>query len=248
MSSSSHAADYREAVAPVRRRKLRRFLRYTFYALLLLAVILMAAHFVWKSSGSGEWELVREEAGVKVWNRKTPGFTQVQVRAETQVRSSMAGMLTLLEDLDSCVDAYCYDERRLEQLPSLPGRAATYVRFRFDIPGLKSREYVLFAERYQDPNTRQVDINIMSAPNRLPRDPCCVRVTHLNNTWKLTPRADGMLGIEFMQDTDLGGLPYFVTNLALTEGTFAIMEEMQSILDKDTYRNARVEGILEYAP
>src|SRR5690606_6875085 len=154
----------------------------------------------------------REENGVKLWTLKTPGSSLVRVRGAVEVQSQLAGIMTLIEDLDSCVDAFCYDEQRLDQIPSTDGRAATYVRYKFDIPGVKTREDVLVAGRSQNPDNNQVNINVIAAPNRLPRDECCVRVTHLHNHWQLTPLPDGRLEIDFMQDTDLGGLPYFLTN------------------------------------
>ncbi|CAM4025318.1 hypothetical protein [Bordetella tumulicola] len=238
--------DTRVAATSAPPRKRRRILRVLGYIVLALAVIALVAHFVWRASGSNEWELAKDENGVKLWTLKTPGSGLVRVRGLVEVDSRLAGMMTLIEDLDSCVDAFCYDEKRLDQIPSVKGRAATYVRYKFDIPGLKTRDYVLFAERNQQPGNNQVDVNVIAAPNRLPRDECCVRVTHLHNHWKLTPLPNGKLEIDFMQDTDLGGLPYFFTNFALTEGTFQVLRDMQSILDKDRYKNAVVEDIREY--
>lgn len=223
----------------------KKALRYFAIVLAVLGLVGLAAHLVWTASGSNEWSLVKDEGGVKVWTQKVPGESLVRVKANVQVKSKLAGMMLLLEDLESCVDAYCYDWKRLDQLPSAPGRSGTYVRFKFDIPGLKTREYVLFAERSQDAATKKVEINVISAANRLPRDACCVRVTHLHNNWKLTPLPNQTVDIEFMQDTDLGGLPYFLTNLALVEGTFEVMRDMQRLMDKDRYRNAQVPDIQE---
>jgi hypothetical protein len=230
------------AAKPKQKGKIRQYLRY---AGLALAAILLMAHFAWGASGSNQWELVKDQNGVKVWTLKTPGANLVRVKATVRVDSKLAGMVKLLEDLESCVDAYCYDTKRLAQIPSLPGHAATYVRFKFDIPGLKTREYVLFAEHYQDPASKKLEINIMAAPDKMPRDTCCVRVTHLHNNWKLTPLPNGQLDIEFTQDTDLGGLPYFFTNIALTEGTYEIMQDMQKLMNKERYRTAQVDDIRE---
>jgi hypothetical protein len=53
------------------------------------------------------------------------------------------------------------------------------------------------------------------------------------------------IDIEFTQDTDLGGLPYFFSNIALTEGTYFIMQDMQNILNKDRYRTAQLDYVEE---
>ncbi len=246
MEKSTPTISARSSAEPTSRQKRKKkILKYVRYGALAFAVILLIAHFIWNASGSNQWELVKDENGVKVWNLKTPGSNLVRVKATVRVKSRMAGMVKLLEDLESCVDAYCYDTKVIQQIPSLPGRSATYVRFKFDIPGLKTREYVLFAEHYQDTGSKILEINVISAPNKLPRDECCVRVTHLHNNWKLTPLKNNEIDIEFMQDTDLGGLPYFFSNIALTEGTYEVMHDMQNLMNKERYRNARVDYIQE---
>lgn len=217
------------------------------YGAVALAIILLIAHFIWNGSGSNQWDLAVDKNGVKVWTLKSPGYNLVRVKATVRVKSKMAGMTKLLEDLESCVDAYCYDAKEVRTIPSLPGHAATYSRFKFDIPGLKTRDYILFAEHYQDPVTKKLEINVISAPDALPRDACCVRVTHLHNNWKLTPLKNNEIDIEFTQDTDLGGLPYVLANIALKEGMYKVMHEMQDLMNKDRYRNARVDYIQELA-
>ena len=228
--------------APSRMRKILRFLKY---AVLALAVILVIAHFVWVNSGSNQWELIEDREGVKVWTLKAPGEGLLRVRSSVIVKSKLAGMVKLLEDLDSCVDANCYDAKEITRIESVPGRSGTYVQFKFDIPGLKIRQYVLFAEHYQDPVSKKLEINIIAAPNHIPRDPCCVRITHLHNTWKLTPYKNGELGVELTQDTDIGGWPYFAANAALKFGMFKVMHDMQALMDKDRYKNAKVDYIQE---
>jgi len=217
------------------------------YGSLALAVILLLSHFAWNASGSNEWELSRDEDGVKVWTLKTPGSNLLKVKAATRVKSSMAGMVKLLEDLESCVDAECYDARVIEPIDTLPGRYAAYIRFKYDVPGFRTQDFVLFQEHYQDPDSKRLEINIIAAPGRIARDECCARVTHLHNSWLLTPLKNGELDIEFVQDTDIVGMPYFLVNLALTLGTHEIMRGMQALMDMDKYRNAPAGIVQELA-
>lgn len=240
---SGHPAG--QPVQPVQTSRKRRIFRILGRIALIGAVLAFVAHLAWGFSGSNEWKLVREADGAKLWTLKTPGEHLLRVKASVTVNTRLAGMVKLLEDLDSCVDAYCYDTKRIVQIPSQPGRAATYVRFKFDIPGLKTREYVAFAEHFQDPVTRKLDINVIAAPSGLPRDTCCIRVTHLHNHWTLTPLPGGKVEVEFSQDTDLGGMPYPLANIALAEGTFKLMGDLQGLMDKPRYRDAQVDDIQE---
>jgi hypothetical protein len=221
--------------------------RVALYAALALAVLLALTHVLWNRAGSNEWEPAMDKEGVKVWTLKAPGTGLIKVKAKTRIQSSLGGVVKLLEDLDSCADAKCYDGKVIEPIATVPGQYAAYIRFKFDIPGLATRDYVLFQEHKQDPATKGLEINIIAAPNRIPRDACCVRLTHLHNNWKLTPLPNGELDIEFTQDTDIGGLPYFLANLALKYGTFEILHGMQDLMNMEKYRNARLPSVMELA-
>ena len=225
----------------------RKFLQRVGYGALGLGAALFVGHLVWTGSGSNQWELAADKDGVKVWTLKSPGTARLRVKAHAVIKSSLGGMVKLLEDLDSCADAYCYDTKLIRNVESVPGQNARYVRFKFDvpIPGFATRDYVLFSEHVQDPKSKKLELNIMAAPDALPRDACCIRVTHLHNNWKLTPLATKELDIEFTQDTDLGGMHYVLANIALKEGMYKVMREMQDFMNKPRYRNARVDSIQE---
>ena len=227
--------------------KSRRILKYLGYGALALAVILLIAHLVWNGAGSNQWELAMDKNGVKVWTLKTPGSNLVRVKAATRITSSLGGMVKLLEDLGSCVDAKCYDAKVLQAIDTVPGRYAAYVRFKFDLPGMATRDYVLLQEHVQDPVSKRLEINVIAAPNRVARDPCCIRITHLHNHWTLTPLANRQLDIEFTQDTDIGGMPYVMANLALKLGTYEIIHGMQDLMNMGKYRDAQVGYIQELA-
>ena len=72
-----------------------------------------------------------------------------------------------------------------------------------------------------------------------------MRVTHLHNNWKLTPLKNNELNIVFTQDTDIGGAPYPLVNVALQEGMFMVMRDMEKLLSKERYKNAKVDYILD---
>jgi hypothetical protein len=225
----------------------RKIARILGYGSLGLGFILLVSHFVWVASGSNQWELDRDSDGIKLWTSKSPGSGLVRVKAEITIKSRLSGMVKALEGIDDCADAFCYDAKVLREIDTTPGSKAQYVRFKFNfpLPGVAPRDYVLFSEHVQDPETKKVEINLMAAPDMLPRDPCCVRVTHLHNNWKLMPLKNGDLNVEFTQDTDDGGFPYVFQNLMLKEGTVMILDHMRGLMKEDRYRNAQVDSIEE---
>lgn len=237
---SAGAAD--ATVKPGRR---KRWLRYLGYGALALLALALTAHVVWVQSGTGEWKLVKDEDGVKVWTQKSPGTSLLVVKGHVRVKAKVASMVYLIEEVSNCDDAYCYDAEVFERVPSTQGRYAAFMKFKFDIPGMKTRQYVLLQDRYQDPVSKITELNLYAAPNKLPRDPCCVRVPYLHNTWRYTPHENGDLDIELTQDTDDGGILYPLANVFMTEVTYQFLHDLPGLMKKDRYRNARVDGVLE---
>ncbi len=222
----------------------RSVLRLCCLLLCVLALALPIAHVAWNSSGSGQWTLSKDDGQVKLWTLKTPGSSLVQVKAAVRVKSRLAGLMRLMEDM-SCADAGCYDEAIVERLATPPGQYAAYIRFKFDVPGIHTQDYVLLQQRVQDADTRKVTIDMIAAPSRVARDACCVRITHLHTHWTLTPTPDGHVDIEYSQDTDSGGLPYPIANLLLIEGTYQVMRGMQDLMEQPRYRIGSFRDIRE---
>lgn len=232
---------------PWKSRLPKRLLESLMAITLALTTLLLVSHLAWNRSGSNQWELAMDEDGIKVWTLKAPGSSLVKVKAQTRIKSQLAGMVKLLEDLDSCVDAECYDAKVLQTIETPPGRYAAYVRFKYDIPGFPTQDFVLLQEHVQDPRDKRLEINLLAAPSRIPADECCARVTHLHNNWKLKPLDNGELDVEFMQDTDMVGMPYFLVNFALRAGTFEVLKQLPSLMDMEKYRTAKAAGIHEWS-
>ncbi|MBL8264332.1 MAG: hypothetical protein JNM58_18110 [Xanthomonadaceae bacterium] len=245
-AAAAPAEEGRETKAAKKPGRLRRFLKFLGYASLGLGVLAIVAHLVWVRSGSGEWELVREKNGVKVWTLKSPGNALLLVKGSVRAKSRVSSMVYLIQDAPSgCKDSFCYDAEVFDRAPTPPGSYSAFMKFKFDIPGMKTRQYVLLHEYEQDPVSKAVSMDLYAAPNKLPRDPCCLRVPYLHNTWVFTPRGNGELEIELTQDTDDGGIPYPLANVFMVENTYMVMEMLPALMQEKRYLHAKVDGILE---
>jgi hypothetical protein len=125
---------------------------------------------------------------------------------------------------------------------------AQYWRMDFPFP-FTDREMVLNGKIYQDPETKVVLLENSAAPNLIPTTDCCVRVSHLHNTWRYTPVGNGQVEVEYINDVDLGGFfPDFLVSLAGVDETYKLLHNIiPNLLDNmEQYRDKKLDFIVEY--
>jgi hypothetical protein len=229
-----------------RPRTVRTFLK-SFRKLLLggslaLAALLIAAHFLWKSSGSSEWQLAMDQDGVKVYAMKEPGSTFKTFRAVTRIKSTTDRAVAAMMDrgLAACAEwnAGCVGEQTVEPWNEQELYFIHFYRVNPPAP-LSPREFLLKAQFTPDPRNQSVFIQYTALPDKLPRNDCCLRVTRMNNNWRFTPAGEGELDVEFMQDLD-AGIPYFIYNLAAPGFVHDGLVMLPKMLAKEKYGRQRI--------
>lgn len=220
----------------------KKLMKIILWGLLALIAIFLAWQWITLVSGSNQWELIQDDNGIKVYSLKTPGSNLKKFKSITRVKAPLGSFVKMIHDPNSC-GSFCHDGMLIEQVaPNLQ-----YSSYKTNMPLMfQRREKVVMIHSEQDPETKAVFVNIIAAPNKTPRDPCCYRTTHKHNTWKITPVGDGEIEIEFVFDEDFGGfIPAFMVNSVMDRYMYRVMYYMQDLLDRDEYKGARVDFIEE---
>jgi hypothetical protein len=221
----------------------RRLVKVVSRVSLALVAIYIVASAAWRSSGSNKWEFVREENGVKFYSLKAPGSDLIQVKGVVRVRSTLGGIIKLMIDPSTCDDYGCYDAYTIQRVDNF----LDYGTFKIKLPfPLQTRQFVIRTQIHQDPSTKEILVVVAAAPEKAPPDDCCVRVTQMNNTWRLIPLENGQVEFEYIQNMDEGGfLPDLMLNLRRPKAVINILSKMQGMLDRKNYQNARLDFIQE---
>lgn len=228
--------------------RLKKIRNFFFYAFVALAVIALGAHLTWKYSGSGQWELVREKNGIRVYAMKTPGNAMQQFKGVTRVQSTMNKAVALLLDPGICEFGKlgCYDSYAIQKVDERRGGAGYYsLKWRYPFY-FRPRQYVVKSSFWQDPVTKEVIDTVEAAPDKLPPDDCCLRVTQMQNSWRLKPLGNGEIEVEYVVNTAGGGFfPYILDNLGGPQYVYSVMRKFPKWLENERYRNARVAFVAE---
>ncbi|HEY8459993.1 MAG TPA: hypothetical protein VIM99_06405 [Blastocatellia bacterium] len=225
------------------KRRFKKLLKALLAAGVSLVALIFVARLIWRFSGSNQWEFVSERSGVKVYSLKAPGSDLTQVRGVLRVRSTLAGLVKFVLDPSVCPDFGCSGhlidgDDKLQYVHS-------YVRYDYPWPFLP-RELVMKVQVYQHPLTKEVTVWVAAAPDKVPRDKCCVRVTQMNNTWRYTPLGNGEVEVEYTMNMSEGGfMPDLLLNTWRPEAIFYALPKLQEVLNREKYQNAKFDYIKE---
>jgi hypothetical protein len=211
-----------------------------------LVIAATLAQWTYTYSGSNQWENLGARRGVTVYAMKAPGSNIKKFKAVWRLRSTLSKFVMFCTEEESDLTIGYYDMRDLDAW----GPRLSWSSWKQRMPSpLKPREFVMKTEFFQDPKTKSLLYTVTADPDKLPPDGCCVRLTVMTNSWRLTPLQDGQIDVEWFVDMDMGGvLPYFMQNSYQPEGMYNFARKVQGFLDRPKYKNARYDWIEELVP
>jgi hypothetical protein len=207
----------------------------------LLAVIVLsitiplARNLLWKYSGSGKWELELDKNGIKVYSSKSPGSNLKQFKGVIQIHSNLNRIVAVMMDTstDGCrkFDPGCTVGEIVEPWNPKDLYWIQYYRSAF-VPPYAPRDFVLKTQFSQDPQSKAVMVRVTALPDMLPANSCCLRIRHINNTWRYTPLGDGKVEVEFLGDYDLG-TPYYEFNRRTANNIYRLFSHLEKIFNAE---------------
>lgn len=217
--------------------------------LIVAIVAALIADFVWAMSGSNEWELAREGEGVKIYTLKAPGDRTMKVKAVMEGDYTLSQVISLHiidDNLDTCQDWFpnCVDFTRIKEFDPIKGYDLDMWRLDFPFP-FDDRELLISTVFSQDMKTKTAVLDVVASPNTLPHNKGIVRIQRMHNRWQFTPKANGKVEVELIQDTEMGGLfPYFLLNMVAADENYKFFStELRSFLAKPKYVNAKLDFV-----
>ena len=224
--------------------RFRRLLRVLWLGTISLVVLCVGARLIWRFSGSNQWEFVGEKNGVKVYSLKQPGTDLLQVKGVFRIHASLGALVKMNQDPDLCNQMGCIDAHLLEREDD----EVQYAYFRTDFPfPYRPREFVVRTQTFQNPQNKEVLMEVSAAPDKIPPDSCCFRVTEMNNTIRFTPVGNGEVDLEYVQHMNEGGfLPDLLLNTERADLMFDTLPELQHYVDQEKYQSAKLDFIKEY--
>ena len=141
--------------------------------------------FIISINAQADWELQRNESGIKVWTKDYPDSNIKQFKAETKIKASLKNVVAVFLDIENM--GLWYDRvESVEMVKKISDMEGIY-KINFDLPWpVADRVSAVRAILLHDPTTNVVSVNTNYEPGVI-TDTDVLLVTTMHSEWALTP-------------------------------------------------------------
>lgn len=182
--------------------------------------------------GKTDWKLKTSKGNLDVYTRKNKTSNVKEIRIRTSLNASLENVSKILDDVSNYPKWVfkCMEAKKIKINSS--SDYFYYAKYDFPFP-IVDRDIVVHTKQWKDEKTGALFSNSKATTLATsPEKKGVVRITVLDAYWKITPKSDGTLDIDYIAKTDPGGkLPAWIINLGITKGPIETMKRFRSLVE-----------------
>ncbi|MDP3845953.1 MAG: START domain-containing protein [Pseudomonas sp.] len=177
-----------------------------------------------------DWQLAKDEAGIKVYLSSMPGSQYKAYRAVTSVNADIQKLLALQADVKgSCT--WIFECQEQTMLKATGAENWLYARFSAPWP-VTARDSVLHVTTTVAADGTVTRL-LQALPEYLPKDKDYVRVTRVDGFWTLQPKAAGKVEVVYQAHMEPGGsVPSWLANSFVVDAPFNTLQAFRQAAEK----------------
>lgn len=194
----------------------------TLFSFLAFASLLMA---------QGQWELVKNTDGIKVYNRKMEGSKLKEFKGSVQFKASVNDVVKFLSNHTNH-EKFMYKAKKgsVEIVKKdTNGDFYTYMIIETPWPA-SNRDLVTLYHKEAPQKDGSITIRVSSVDDIKPHVKGNVRVEKMRGYWKITPLPNGMVDVTHQAYSSPGGnVPDGLANSAAVDAPFQMLESLRKL-------------------
>ena len=238
--------------AKPRSRSILRIARRVGIGVLCLAGSLSILNRFWVSSGSNEWKLFKDSQGIQMYTLKAPGSSLIRLKAIFTLHGYTLSQFVaaMIDDnnVQNCKDWIpgCVGMHQIERFDPATMSDSWMAEMKMPWP-MKTREFLYKSHLTQDKQTKEIFIELIAAPSKVPTRDGFIRLDRIHNSWRYTPLANGDIRVEHREYVGFNGMvPDFLISMGMPYSVFDFLANfLPGLLDKERYRKAKFDFIQE---
>ena len=175
------------------------------------------------------WKERKDEDGIKVYTKEVGDSDFDSFKAEMTVKTTVKDVVSLLQDVKNY--SKIFPDLSESKVLKREGDTVQYQYTRTAAPWpVSDRDGIYKMIFHTNRNTGAVNTEAYAVPDMLPEKEDVVRIRKSRAYWRITPKANGMVQIEYEVHADPGGnIPSWLANEAAVNVPF------------DTFKNLKKE-------
>jgi len=193
------------------------------------------------ASAQFNWQLRKDEDGVKVYTSSTANSNFNSIKVECTVKATQSQLIAFLLDI-SRQHEWVYNTKSSHLLKTIrPNELIFYSEVSVPWP-CTNRDYIAHFTINQV-SQQLLTIDSHAEPGLLPAKPGLVRVQKSVAHWEVTTTAGGLLIVYTLQFDPGGSVPAWLTNLFVTKGPLQTFRKLKEEVSLPEYQNAHFDFI-----
>jgi hypothetical protein len=193
-----------------------------------IAIILLLLTF--SASAQGNWNLVKEEVGIKVYTKTESGSKYKAFKAEMQVSCKIENIVEVLKNTNS-INNWVVNCKEVKLLKKEDNDQYYYIETSLPLP-FENRDMV-YHFQYIEINSEQVSVIVTGIPEYIQHKKGIVRMVKADGYWLLTSIDTYKTTITYQMHVEPGGLiPAWLANPFIKNVPFSTFKELRKIVQK----------------
>lgn len=196
-------------------------------------------------SSISNWELGKNEKGIRVYTRSVEGSPIKEVKADLQLDGSLSSVVAFVKDIPNYPNwMYGCSEARILKMN---GDTELYFYQRIKAPWpVSDRDLCAHYVIRMDTKTGELKLSSRAEPKLLPEVPGVIRVKNSHSNWTVKSLGNGKLSGEYHLVTDPAGLiPAWLINMFITDGPLSSLSKMKEGIKTEPYKSKKFSWIKE---
>jgi hypothetical protein len=176
------------------------------------------------------WQLAKDEAGIKVYLSDIPGSKYKAYRAVTTVNTDIKHLLALQADVKGACK-WIFECREQSVLKTEDGQSWVYTRFSAPWP-VTARDSVLHVTTTVAADGTVTRL-LQALPDYVPKEQYFVRVSRIDGFWSLQPKSAGSVEVVYQAHMEPGGsVPSWLANGFVIDAPFNTLQAFRQTAEK----------------
>lgn len=195
-----------------------------------MAVLCGFTVFFAAAAQAEEWQVAKDEEGIKVALSEVAGSKYKAYRGVTVIKAPLAKVQALQDDVVGACK-WIHECKSQKLLKKEGDKSWTYTQFKAPFP-VTDRDSILEITTTQAADG-SVTRKLLEVPTYLPEEKGYVRVAQVEGFWKLVPKGADQTEVTYQVHTEPGGsVPSWLANKFVVEAPFNTLKALKDLAEK----------------